>query len=62
MHAVASEELAEGKARWVAFFADAFAEAGLVKPRSRYQPRGDRRFPLHVQQDGKGCSGQRGPT
>jgi AcrR family transcriptional regulator len=30
MHAVASEELAEGKARWVAFFADAFTNAGLA--------------------------------
>lgn len=30
MHAVASQELAEGKARWVAFFAEAFAEAGLT--------------------------------
>jgi AcrR family transcriptional regulator len=30
MHAVASEELAEGKARWIAFFETSFAEAGLV--------------------------------
>ncbi len=29
MHAVASEELAEGKARWVAYFAEAFEEAGV---------------------------------
>jgi AcrR family transcriptional regulator len=29
MHEVASEELAEGKARWVDFFAEAFAEAGV---------------------------------
>lgn len=29
MHAVASEELAEGKARWIAFFEKSFAEAGL---------------------------------
>jgi AcrR family transcriptional regulator len=30
MHAVASEELAEGKTRLVAFFEQSFAEAGLV--------------------------------